>query len=215
MCGACALLAYRVLEPFLRSILWSILAGAFLFPFKKHFTSRARAYLEELDQDSHLLFYGLVVLLPLRTFNRTIESISQLCRKNWKQLLSILILSASIELLQTGVIYHWITGIVCNSFAKFIFIVHLLDSPWVTAVVIGYLIAVLSIYEHSPLVTNLLNFFAIPVWFILLIYLSQFLPAAYRLTVVCLAMVLTVVGLFFDLRERISQYRAGKLTHGR
>ena len=212
VCSACALLAYRVLEPFLRSILWSILAGAFLFPFKKHLTSRARDYLEQLDFDSHLLFYGLVVLLPLRTIDRTIESMGQLYMKNCNQLLFILILLPSIELLQTGVIYHWIITIVTDSVAMFISIVHLLDSPWVTAIVIGYLIAVLTIYEQSPLVTSLLNFFAVPVWFILLVYLSQFLPPAYRLTVVVLAIVLTVVGLAVDLRERFHQNRASKLT---
>jgi hypothetical protein len=86
-----------------------------------------------------------------------------------------------------------------------IYLVHLFDSPWVTTLVITYLIAVLTIYDHKPWIKTLLNLFAIPVWFILLIYLSQILPVTYRLIVVILSIVLTVVGFIVDLRENIDQ----------
>jgi hypothetical protein len=75
----------------------------------------------------------------------------------------------------------------------------------VTTLVIAYIIAVLTIYDSSPVVKTILNLFAIPVWFILLIYLSQFLPVIYRLVVVLLSIVLTVVGFIVDLREHINQ----------
>ncbi len=74
-----------------------------------------------------------------------------------------------------------------------------------TTLVIAYIIAVLTIYDSSPVVKTILNLFAIPVWFILLIYLSQFLPVIYRLVVVLLSIVLTVVGFIVDLREHINQ----------
>jgi len=82
VCGACALLVYHILQPFLQSILWSILAGAFLFPFKDRFTSIARHYLYQLDTDSYLLVYGLVIILPLKIFDQIIESIGPLCIRN-------------------------------------------------------------------------------------------------------------------------------------
>jgi hypothetical protein len=75
----------------------------------------------------------------------------------------------------------------------------------VTTLVIAYIIAVLTIYDSSPVIKTILNLFAIPVWFILLIYLSQFLPVIYRLVVVLLSIVLTVVGFIVDLREHINQ----------
>lgn len=74
-----------------------------------------------------------------------------------------------------------------------------------TTLVIAYIIAVLTIYDSSPVIKTILNLFAIPVWFILLIYLSQFLPVIYRLVVVLLSIVLTVVGFIVDLREHINQ----------
>jgi hypothetical protein len=80
----------------------------------------------------------------------------------------------------------------------------------VTTLVIAYIIAVLTIYDSSPLIKNILNLFAIPVWFILLFYLSQFLPVIYRLVVVILSIILTVVGFIVDLREHIDQNPARK-----
>ncbi|CAF3503185.1 unnamed protein product [Rotaria sp. Silwood1] len=205
VCGACALLAYRILEPFLRSILWSILAGAFLFPFKNHLTLKTRYFLRQLDTDSHLLFYGLLILLPLRTIDRTIDSIFPFIKKKWKELLIIFIFLLSIEWIQSGVVYHWLITIGYDIFDKLGLFVHVFDSLWITTIVIAYLIAVLTIYDSSPLIRILLNLLAIPIWFILLIYLSQFLPINYRLIVVILAIILTVVGFIVDFRERIEQ----------
>ena len=210
VCGACALLAYRVLEPFLRSILWSILAGAFLFPFKNHLTQISRDYLRQLDTDSYLLFYGLVILLPLRTVDRTIESIFPFSIRKWKQLLLLLIFLLLIVLLQTGVVHRWLITIGYDCINTFVLIVHIFDSPWMTTLVIAYLIAVLTIYDSSPLIRSILNVFAVPVWFILMIYLSQFLPVTYRLIVVILSIILTVVGFVVDLREHIDQNQIRK-----
>jgi hypothetical protein len=159
VCGACALLAYRVLEPFLRSILWSILAGAFLFPFKNHLTQISRDYLRQLDTDSHLLFYGLVILLPLRTVDRTIESIFPFSIRKWKQLLVLLLFLLSIVLLQTGVVYRWLITIGYDCINTFVLIVHIFDSPWMTTLVIAYIIAVLTIYDSSPLISACLVYF--------------------------------------------------------
>lgn len=147
----------------------------------------------------------MVILLPLKTIDRTIESIGPFCLQKWKELLIILIFLPTIELLQTGVIYRWVSIIGYDFLHTLVYLVHLFDSLWVTTLVIGYLIAILTIYNHSPLVKTLLNLFAIPVWFILLIYLSQILPVTYRLVVVALAIVLTAVGFIVDLREHIDQ----------
>ena len=75
VCGACAVLVYHILEPFLPSILWSILAGAFLFPFKTRYASLAHRYLRQLDADSHLLIAGLLIRLPIKIIDHIIESL--------------------------------------------------------------------------------------------------------------------------------------------
>jgi hypothetical protein len=166
-----------------------------------------------LDTDSHLLFYGLAVLLPLRTIDRTIESIFPFSIRKWKELLVILTFLLSIVLLQTGVVYRWVITIGYDFINTFVVIVHIFDSPWMTTLVIAYLLAVLTIYDSSPSIRSILNLFAVPVWFISMIYLSQFLPVTYRLAVVILSIVLTVVGFVVDLREHIDQNHARKFKH--
>ncbi|CAF0978535.1 unnamed protein product [Rotaria sordida] len=194
VCGACAVIVYRILEPFLQSILWSILAGAFLFPFKNHFTSIARYYLRQFDANSYFLCYGLVIILPIQIFDKAIESIVPLCIQKWKQLILIIIFVPSIEFLQSGVIYHCITTIGYDYFVIFEKYIHHFDSPWITSLVIIYIFAVLILYNKSSVIKYILNIFSIPIWFILFIYLSQFLPVNYRLIVVTFAAILLVVG---------------------
>ena len=205
VCGACALLAYEILQPFLRSLLWSILAGAFLFPFKNHLTGIARQSLEQLEKESHLLFYGLAILLPLKKIDRTIESIVPFCRRKWKELLAIAIVLPTIKFLKEGMIYRWISTIGYDILEKSIYFVHLFDSAWVTALVIGYLIAVLTMYENFPRMKVILDYSAIPIWFILLVYLSQFLPGAIRIILVVLSIILIVVGFVVDTREHVEE----------
>ena len=210
VCGACTLLVYRVLEPFLRSILWSILAGAFLFPFKKRLTLTVRTYLHQLDTDSHLLFIGLVILLPLRTIDRAINSIFSFSKRKWKELLIIFIVLLLTELVQTDLVYHLLITTGYGLVTKLVLIVPLFDSLWVTTLLITYFIAILTIYDSSSLIRSVLNIFTVPVWLILLIYLSQFLPIICRLVVIILSVVLTLVGFFVEIRECTNQVSVGK-----
>jgi len=202
VCGACAVLVYCILEPFLQSILWSILAGAFLFPFKNHFTSIALFYLRQLDKNSHLLFSGLAIILPLQLLDKTIESIGPLCIRKWKQLVLIIIFLPSIEFFQSDVVYRCITTIGYDYCVIFETYIHLFDSLWMTLFILIYLFAVVTVYNSSSIIKYLLNLFSIPIWFILFIYLSQFfLSINYRLIVVTLAVILTLVGYIVDQKE--------------
>jgi len=206
VCGTCALLVYHILQPFLQSILWAILAGAFLFPFKNRSTSIARYYLQELDKNSHLLVYGLVIILPLKIIDKIIESIGPLCIQNWKELVFIIIFLPSIEFFQSGLIYRCITTIGYDYFIKFQRYIHIFDSLWIILFIIIYFFTVFILYNSSSLIKYILNIFSIPIWFILFIYLSQYLSINYRFIVVTLVGILIVVGLI------INQNINGKLT---
>lgn len=205
VCGACALLAYEILQPFLRSLLWSILAGAFLFPLKNHLTAIARQSLKQLEDGSHLLLYGLVIVLPLKKIDQTIESIEPFCREKWTKLLAIAIILPTIKFLKEGIIYRWISTIGYDILETSIYLVQVFDSAWITALFIGYLIAALAMYENFPRMKRILDYSAIPIWFILLVYLSQFLPGTIRILMVVLSIILIVVGLVVDIRERVDE----------
>jgi hypothetical protein len=200
-------LVYRILEPFLHSILWSILIGAFLFPFKHRFASIARYHLRQLDANSHLLFYGLVIILPIELIDKTIESIGPLCLRKWKQLVIIIIFLPSIEFLQSGVVYRCLTTIGYDYFVIFERHIHLFDSLWIQSFVLSYFFAVLILYNSSSVIKYLLNLFSIPIWFSLFIYLSKFLPINYRLIVVSLAVILVGISFIITGKYRLIDQR--------
>ncbi|CAF1029362.1 unnamed protein product [Adineta steineri] len=219
VCGICAVLVYCILEPFIQSILWAILTGAFLFPFKNHFTSIARYHLQELETNSHLLFYGLVIILPFQILDKTIESIGPLCIDKWKQLILIIIFLPSIEFLQSGVVYRCITTIGYDYYILFERHIHIFDSLWVILFVIIYFLAVLTVYNSSSVIKSILKIFSIPTWFILFIYLSQIFPSHYRLIVVTLTIILIFIGYIVDQnmtrshRSQVNQSQEPILIH--
>ncbi|UJR31955.1 hypothetical protein I4U23_019428 [Adineta vaga] len=209
VCGTCAALVYCILEPFIQSILWAILAGAFLFPFKNHFTSLALYYLQQLDKNSYVLCYGLVILLPLQIFDKTIESIGPICIRNWKQLILICIFLPSIEFLQSDIVYRWIKTIEYDYFLFFEKYIHLFDSLWVILMILIYLCAVLTVYNCSLTIQYLLKSLAIPIWFCLFIYLSQIFPINYRLIILTFTMILICCGFLLD--QKINQLNSTQI----
>jgi hypothetical protein len=194
VCGICALLVYHILQPFLSSIFWSILTGAFLFPFKTRFTTISRDYLHQLDINSYLLISGLVFILPLKILDEILESIGPLCLRKWKQLIFILIFLPGIEFLQSGVVYRCVTKIGDDYLIIFERHIHFFDSLAIILFILIYFLAVLTIYNHSLVIQSILNRLSIPIWLSLLIYSSQILSINYRVIVVTLAMILMLVG---------------------
>jgi hypothetical protein len=203
VCGACAILVYRILEPFLHSILWAILIGGFLFPFKYHFASITRYHLRQLDGNSYLLFYGLGIILPIKITDKFIESIGPLCIRKWKQIILIIIFLPSIEFLQSGIVYRFITTIGYDYFVRFERYIHLFDSLWVQTVILAYFFAVLILYNNSAVIKYILKIFSIPIWFCLVIYLTKFLSINYRFIVVNLAVVLLGIGFIIAGKYRL------------
>ena len=198
VCGACAFLVYLILEPFIHSILWAILTGALLFPLKHRLTSLTLRYLQQLDTNSHLVSYGLVILLPWRIFDQAIESIGPICIQNYKPLLFTSIFLPSIEFLQSDIVYEWITTIGYDYLILFQKFIYLFDSLWVIILFTIYLCAVFVLYNNSLILQYVLKTLALPIWCCLFIYLSQFFPVNYRLLVITFSAFLICCGYLID-----------------
>ena len=74
LAGAAAIAVYFILEPFLGPLLWSVLCGTFLYPFKRSLTNSLRKWLTGLH-DSGTPFIVGVITLPISSANRAYESI--------------------------------------------------------------------------------------------------------------------------------------------
>eukprot|EP00731_Ephydatia_muelleri_P012872 Em0007g182a len=81
--GACiAAAVYYVLKPFLHALLWAILTGTFLHPFKHRCTTQLNAWLLRLEESKVPLTFGLL-LSPLYLFNWVSTSLMELVLTHW------------------------------------------------------------------------------------------------------------------------------------
>lgn len=117
----CILLAvYLILEPFLHPILWAVLTGAFLFPFKHAGTTRIEAWLMYIDIN-HIPLVASVFVSPIYSLHHIIVKIEQVILCYWK-LISFLLVFAlssyiSLQFDVIGLLCYFI-GAVFQSFYK-------------------------------------------------------------------------------------------------
>ena len=85
----CILIAvYYILEPFLHPLLWAVLTGAFLFPFKYSSTAKIEQWLEYMSDSGIPLAAGLL-LSPLSSVNFIYNKAEVTVLTYWK-LISVL-----------------------------------------------------------------------------------------------------------------------------
>lgn len=89
---------YCVLEPFLHPLLWAVLVGMILHPFKKTWTERISQWLDGLEGNSIPLSAGLV-LSPLFLFNYLSKLLESAVVAYWGVMLSSVLGVASLWLL--------------------------------------------------------------------------------------------------------------------
>ena len=105
----CASVAvYYILEAFLRPLLWAILCGTFLHPFKNTLTSLIRRWLKHQRNSGTPLLVG-GCLIPLTVLNGLTDSVGSLLWGNLK-----LVLSATVGLpLVYTFYYFWPLQTIC------------------------------------------------------------------------------------------------------
>jgi len=84
--GCIFMAVYYVLEPFLHPLIWAILIGTFLHPFKRTSTSVIKEWVKSLEARSIPLSVGLV-LSPVFLFNSVTQYFEDLAASYWKFLL--------------------------------------------------------------------------------------------------------------------------------
>lgn len=85
---AAAIAVYFILESFLKPLLWAVLCGAFLYPFKRTLTSTLKAWLTSLRMSETPFIVGIAIT-PIKCADNAIERMCNSVLQNTKLLIGI------------------------------------------------------------------------------------------------------------------------------
>ncbi|XP_046689989.1 transmembrane protein 245 [Silurus meridionalis] len=188
-CGA-AVLVYFILEAFLRPLLWAVLCGTFLHPFKHSLARVGRSWLGGLQASGTPIVLG-TLLVPVRCVNHGVEALGALLLDRLKMLL---VIGTGAPLLYFFYLTWTIIGMQAVLQYLCDVIYHVLDwfsAVWVGTLVIGYVLAV--VFKWTPAMEGYLRAMSVPIWTVLIFYLVS-LTGAWRVPMFVLAVILLIVG---------------------
>uniref|UniRef100_A0A673A6K9 Transmembrane protein 245 n=1 Tax=Sphaeramia orbicularis TaxID=375764 RepID=A0A673A6K9_9TELE len=188
-CGA-AVLVYFILEAFLRPLLWAVLCGTFLHPFKHSLARLGRSWLNGLQDSGTPVVVG-TLLVPVWCVNYGVDAMGRLVLE---RLTMLLVIGAGAPLVYFLYLFWSVVGmqVVLGHFCGIVG--SLLDCfhfVWVGTVVVGYLLAVC--FKWSPQTEHYLRALALPVWAVLLFYIVS-LTGSWKVPIFVVVVLLLIVG---------------------
>ncbi|XP_034729897.1 transmembrane protein 245 isoform X2 [Etheostoma cragini] len=188
-CGA-TVLVYFILEAFLRPLLWAVLCGTFLHPFKYSLARLGRSWLSGLQETGTPIVVG-TLLIPVWCVNYGVETMGRLVLE---RLTVLLVIGAGAPLVYFLYLFWRVIGMqvilghICWIIGAALDYFH---TVWVCTVVVGYLLVVC--FKWGPHTEHYLRALALPVWAILLFYIVS-LTGSWRVPIFVVVVTLVIVG---------------------
>ena len=184
-----AIAVYYILQPFLRPMLWALLCGSFLYPFKYKITYSSKIWLRKLNYSKTPLFLGLITL-PFVLVSCLIDAFRTTLCKHYKFIIGgitlfiLMILFASMwpfnELMDLGQKLFSVIKLILDCFSSYmvsdkVIISHhnLNQMPWlqISTLILGYIIIVTLFCNAKTKL--LLQLVSMVLWTIVIFYVAS------------------------------------------
>ncbi|CAL7949983.1 unnamed protein product [Xylocopa violacea] len=189
---------YIILRPFVKPLIWALLCGSVLFPFKYSLTNIVKSWFEKTETSHTPLIINLM-MLPVQIVNKASDSLGSFLWKHVKYIVSIFVLA----MLALGV-YHYTPTIlscliwrICLIFNTiFGFFITTCNTFTITVILIGYL-SILYIY-WTPSNSIHFRYTSFVIWFMISLYVSNILGAYHTIVFITLQ-ILYLVGFIYEV----------------
>lgn len=208
LCG----LLLVVLQAFVRSILWALLTGAFLFTYKRCITDFSRDRLKQIETKRSCLSVQLF-LLPFQLIDSCSDYVWVICTNKFRHLIILFFTIILFKLLnsfyETFIIYllnllNRLTSIIT------FFAFYIDNNPIISyTILIAYLISIVFCWKNEYRLFY--RIISVPIWCCFLILISRFL-GAYRMFSLIAFFFLTCLGIVTHLNENLGRYKSKLIT---
>lgn len=195
-CGAFVAL-YYVLESFLRPLLWAVLCGSFLHPFKYRVVRKMRHWLQGLKKSGTPLFFGLLYI-PVNIVDASSESMMLALKRNWRTIASVALIFMTLYAAYHYVPTRHMFKIVQSVLVWIYEALSWFSFAWVSLTFVGY-VTVLAFY-WSPTTKRLLQVLSVPLW-TLLIFSAIASAGAFQVPLAVAITVFVFVGAYAEIKD--------------
>lgn len=211
MCLGLCFLLFSVLQIFMRSIFWSILTSAFVFPVKKYLTDLSRMKFQSIEKSKSIMTLEFA-LLPFQLIDSFVDYTYSFVRKKLTQIF-ILITTATVLNLAYSFndsFFVYFTQIISLMSEKSAFMIDYVDKNWIISLsfVLVYFLTVSLYWKNEyQLIFQALS---MPVWLVLFLLASKLL-GQYRALFMTGFIFLTLIGFFSSAKQLITSVVISKI----